>query len=137
MSEMEEVPDGFESMERGGPYFMMIAPAYRRVDDQQLVFGLRIDSRHTNMHGNAHGGMLVTLVDGALHDNLIRGRVPGARITTVHMSVDFLEPVRQGDWLEAHVRVSKQGRTLCFAECELRVGAKPVLRAGGVFAETR
>lgn len=47
---------------------MMIAPAYRRIDGEQLVFGLRIDSSRTNMHGDAHGGMLVTLVDGALHD---------------------------------------------------------------------
>ncbi len=136
MNDTPVVPPGFEPVERGGPYFMMMAPAYRRIDaDECIVLGLPIDGRHTNMHGNAHGGMLVTLADGALHDNLIRGRARGVRIATVHMSVDFLGPVRQGDWLEAHVRVTRQGRNLCFAECELRVGERAVLRAGGVFAE--
>jgi uncharacterized protein (TIGR00369 family) len=129
------VPPGFEAVTRGGPFFMALAPVYRRISGQALVLGLHIDVKHANAHGNAHGGMLTTVADGALHDNLVRGRGPDARIVTVSMSVDFLSPARVGDWLEAHVTVTRQGRSLCFADCLLRVGERAVLRASAVFAQ--
>jgi acyl-coenzyme A thioesterase PaaI-like protein len=52
---------------------------------------------------------------------------------TVNLNVDYLGPVREGEWLEAHVDVLKTGGTFINASCLLKVGERLVLRANGVF----
>lgn len=136
MSGNLDLPEGFASVTRGGPFFMTLAPVYRRIDADTVVLAVRVEEKHANSDGNAHGGMLVTMADGALYDNLMRGRAPGARIVTVNMSVDFLSPARVGDWLEAHVSINRQGQLLGFADCLLRVGERRVLRASGTFVQS-
>jgi uncharacterized protein (TIGR00369 family) len=130
-----EVPEGFVPVERGGPFFMALAPVYRRRDEEAVVLGLRIDHRHANSHGNAHGGMLVTLADGALYDNLMLRRTSEQQMVTVNLSVDFISAARVGDWLEAHVHVYRRGQLLGFADCVLRAGSRVVLRASATFVQ--
>jgi acyl-coenzyme A thioesterase 13 len=44
----------------------LIGPVHVREADGGRVFGLRIEERHRNAGGVAHGGLLATLVDYAL-----------------------------------------------------------------------
>ncbi len=128
-------PEGFKPLDRGGPYFAHLGPLFSRRDEANMVvIGLRVVKKHTNMLGITHGGMLVTFADGALGINLSIARNPPQSMVSVHLSSDFLDSARPGDWLEAHVRVHKQGTRLSFAECELTVGDKTILRCNGVFA---
>ena len=39
-----------------------------------------------------------------------------------------------GDWLEAHVTITKMGRRLAYASCDLRIGERHIMHASGVFA---
>jgi uncharacterized protein (TIGR00369 family) len=135
MSEAVPVPQGFEPLKRGGPYFSQLGPLYHRPGPSgTLVLGLRVDVSHTNMVGITHGGMLMTFADGALGINLsVAKGVPRSSVT-VHMSSDFIEAARAGDWLEAHVHIRKLGLRLSFADCELTVGERTILRASAVFA---
>ncbi|MGE5864940.1 MAG: PaaI family thioesterase [Rhizobacter sp.] len=129
------VPEGFTPLKRGGPYFAQLGPLYhRKVEDGTAVLGLRVEARHTNMIGITHGGMLVTFADGALGINLSIARNQPRSVVTVHLSTDFIDSARPGDWLEAHVRIRKVGRRLAFADCELRVGERAILSCSGVFA---
>jgi uncharacterized protein (TIGR00369 family) len=129
------VPAGFEPLSIGGPYFRALGPAYlRRTADGGAIVALRVDPRHLNVQGMAHGGMLATLADGALGINLglARGR-RGAQVT-VSLTADYLSGVRSGEWLEAHVVVTRMGKRLAYASCDLKVGARHVLRSSAVFA---
>ena len=131
-------PDGFEPLERGGPFFALLGPVHARRDAAgRLVIALEVAHKHTNMRGIAHGGMLATLCDAALGINIAMARRPLAPMVTVNLSTDYLEAARPGDWLEAHVHLRKSGRRLAFAECLLRVGDKVVARATGVFSAVR
>ncbi|HYG44536.1 MAG TPA: PaaI family thioesterase [Bordetella sp.] len=131
----DTLPEGFAAIERGGPFFQTLGPAYMRQEASgPIVLAIRIHARHTNMRGAAHGGMLVTLADGALNANLQQHYPPQQALVTVSLGTNFLAPVHVGDWVEAHVRVSRAGRRLCFAECELLVRERVVLRANSVFA---
>jgi uncharacterized protein (TIGR00369 family) len=130
-----EVPAGYKPLQRGGPYFLSLGPLYTRRDAGNLVvIALRVSEKHTNMLGITHGGMLVTLADGAMGINLAILRDPTQAMVSVHLSSDFLGSARVGDWLEAHVRIAKQGRRISFADCELRVGETVLHRCNGVFA---
>jgi len=131
----DSIPEGYTPLVPGGPWLAAAGPIYQRpAPDGGVVIALRIGTQHTNMRGIAHGGMLVTLADSALGRNVYLTRKPPEPMVSVNLSTDFLGAVKVGDWLEAHVEVRKQGARLSFAECQLRVGDRVVLRCSGVFA---
>jgi uncharacterized protein (TIGR00369 family) len=129
------VPEGYRPLLAGGPYFRALGPVYSRPQaDGGAVIALRVTDAHLNIQGVTHGGMLSTLADGALGINiaLARGRRGGQ--VTVSLTADFLSGGRVGDWLEAFVTVTRMGRRLAYASCDLKVGARHVLRSSAVFA---
>ena len=132
----DAIPEGFEPLPGPfGPYFTALGPLYQRPGPGGTVcMALRLAEQHINIQGFAHGGMLLTLADGALGINLGRQRQPPQLHVTVSMSSDFLSSARVGEWLEALVTVRKLGRRLSFGECLLQVGERVVLRASGVFS---
>ena len=128
------IPEGFHPLKRVGPFIDLFGPIYVRSEGRSRIVAVRVSDKHLNTGGIAHGGMLVTLADSALGINLSYYRDPPRRMVTVSLSTDFLLPATLGDWIEAHVVVQKIGIHLAFANCNLRVGDKNILRASGVFA---
>ncbi|MEO8652947.1 MAG: PaaI family thioesterase [Ramlibacter sp.] len=131
-----DIPEGFKRLEAGGPYFRQMGPAYLRLGDdgKSGVLALRVAVNHLNVQGICHGGMLTTMADSALGMNLslARGRRGGQ--VTVSLTADFLSGAREGDWLEAHVVITRMGKRLAYASCDLKVGDRHVLRSSAVFA---
>ncbi|MBD8631574.1 MAG: PaaI family thioesterase [Massilia sp.] len=127
-------PPGFERLNRGGPYMANLGELYCRRGDGGIVFAMRIEDKHTNMRGIAHGGMLASLADSALGLGLTLYCEGRQSFVTVNLSTDFIDAARPGDWVEAHVEVQKMGKRMAFANCFLQVGARRILRASGVFA---
>ena len=133
------VPEGYEPLVHGGPYFRALGAIYGRpAPDEGLVVALRVDDAHLNMQGLTHGGMLTTLADGALGITIglaqLRARGRRQAQVTVSLNADFLSSAKVGDWLEAHVAITRMGQRMAFANCDLRVAGKQVLRANAVFA---
>jgi uncharacterized protein (TIGR00369 family) len=129
-----EIPAGFERLKRGGPFMAALGFLYCRREPGKIVIAMRIDDRHTNMRGIAHGGMLASLADSALGLGLTLSCDGRHSFVTVNLSTDFIDAARPGDWAEAHVHIGRIGSRVAFADCELRVGDKRILRASGVFA---
>jgi uncharacterized protein (TIGR00369 family) len=131
-------PPGFERLNRGGPYMANLGELYcRKVEAEregEIVFAMRIEDKHTNMRGIAHGGMLASLADSSLGLGLTLYCKGRQSFVTVNLSTDFIDAARPGDWVEAHVEVQKLGKRMAFANCFLQVGARRILRASGVFA---
>jgi uncharacterized protein (TIGR00369 family) len=134
MSETLDIPEGFRPLNRGGQFLAQLGPLYLKKAGDQYIIGLRIEERHTNIRGIAHGGMLLTLADSALGIVLSSSRTPPQPMVTVNLSTDFVECANPGDWVEAHVDIQRIGKRLAFANCYLRVGERRILRASGVFA---
>lgn len=130
----EDIPAGFERLQRGGPYMAGLGDLYLRQEDGQIVIAMHVNERHTNMRGIVHGGMLASLADTALGIGLTLSCEARHSFVTVSLTNDYLEAARPGDWLEAHVQVDRIGGRVAFAGCRLQVGEKLVLRATGVFA---
>ncbi len=99
----EPIPAGFELVPSGLGFTDVIQPCYRRIEDDVLVMGLRVEQHHCNIMGSCHGGVLLTLADIAAASgvNIACGRKGGS--PTVNLSVDFISVGRPGQWLEAHV----------------------------------
>ncbi|TRZ65273.1 MAG: PaaI family thioesterase [Rhodocyclaceae bacterium] len=129
------IPEGFKLLNRGGPFIAMLGPLYYRKQEQgNSIIALRIEDKHLNIRGIAHGGMLVTLADSALGIALSMSRTPPQPMVTVNLTTDFVDSAHPGDWVEAHVDIQRVGKRMAFANCYLHVGEKRILRASGVFA---
>jgi acyl-coenzyme A thioesterase 13 len=129
------VPHGFRELGRANsPFLSSLGPLYGKDEGKSLVIGLRIEEKHLNTRGVAHGGMLVTLADSAMGIVIAMSRTPPEPMVTVNLTTDFADVARAGDWVEARVDVQKIGRRLAFASCHLWVGDKRILRASGIFA---
>jgi acyl-coenzyme A thioesterase 13 len=135
VSDEAAVPQGFKALRRGSsPFLSSLGPLYARGEGAGVVIALRIEEKHLNTRGVAHGGMLVTLADSALGIVIAMARTPPQPMVTVNLTTDFADVARAGDWVEARVDVQKIGKRLAFANCHLWVGEKRILRASGIFA---
>lgn len=130
-----DVPEGFVPLQAGGPWSKALGPLWCRHDDAgRPVFAIRVLENHLNNQRIAHGGMLTTFADGTLGYALAMAVGRRGASVTASMTADFLSSARLGDWLESHVTITKRGRRLAYARCELRVGSRQVMHASGVFA---
>lgn len=129
------IPEGFRRLEAGGPYVRQLGPIYTRAGEGgTTIVALRVANHNLNTQSVAHGGMLTTLADTALGINVAIARGQRGAQVTVSFTADFLSEVREGDWLEAHVAITRLGKRLAYANCDLKVGERQVLRSSAVFA---
>jgi uncharacterized protein (TIGR00369 family) len=131
---MTEVPAGFEPLFRTSPFLEMLGPFFYRRTENTLVIGLRVEDKHTNARGAAHGGLLLTLADIALGYAAAFSADPPLSLTTANISADLAGQARVGDWVEAHVDIQKIGSRLVFANAYLLVGLERIARTSAVFA---
>jgi acyl-coenzyme A thioesterase PaaI-like protein len=108
-----------------GPYFN--GPSDKACSRQAFF----ILGRHCNSVGILHGGMITAFLDGLLASAV--ARASGMTPITMHLSVDFLDMGRRGEWVMGEAWVTKLARENAFVEGVARVGGKDVARVSGVF----
>jgi acyl-coenzyme A thioesterase 13 len=132
-----DIPEGFAPFPWRSPFLDLMGPLYEKRGRTGLTLGLRIDERHTNRRGVAHGGMLVTLADVLLGYGTSSSRDDPRGLITANLTADFAGVARLGDWVEGRTDVQRFGRSLAFANCYLQVGERRIVRVSGVFAVGR
>lgn len=130
---MIPVPAGFSPFEKSSPFLDLVGPLFAKLDDRGLVLGIRIEERHCNRRGFAHGGLLVTLADLVLGYSSGHGSDVSKALVTINLSADFAGSAQLGDWVEVHADVQQAGRSIAFANCYLSVGDRRLVRVSGVF----
>ncbi len=130
---MATIPDGFEPFAYSSAFLDAVGPLYQGArPDGTLLLGLRIEERHCNRRGFAHGGLLVALADLVLGYSL--GSAGGQRgLLTVNLTTDFAGAAQLGQWVEACADVQKAGGSLAFANCYITADGKRIVRASGIF----
>jgi uncharacterized protein (TIGR00369 family) len=129
---MPDLPQGYAPFERSSPFLDAVGPLFQKIEGDTLLLGLRIEERHCNRRGYAHGGLLVTLADLVLGYNLVRAGGSGGGIT-VNLSTDFAGSAQRGDWVEARADVQKAKGSVAFANCYISVGDRRIVRGSGIF----
>lgn len=111
------------------PGFMgLIGPLWTRRTEQGWQYGLPAAPKHLNPAGVVHGGALLTLADHVM--SAVAWEACGRQAClTLDMSAQFLNAVRQGDWLVADAQVVRQSRGLIFMEVALAVDRKVAVKA--------
>ena len=114
---------GFSTL--NGPYF------YRPGGGEMSEQAFFAQKRHANGLGLVHGGMLSAFMDGVLAAAVWRGT--GKTALTIHLSIDFLDMARVGEWVMGEAKVTRATRDVAFAQGRAYVGGKDVVRCSGVF----
>ena len=127
-------PAGFKQRAQLSPFNELTGPLYSRREGEGYVIGLRVLEKHCNRRGIMHGGMLATLADVALGNNLAHQSSPPRGMVTASLTINFAGSAKVGDWLEAHVEVQKHGSRLSFANCYICCGEKRIAHASALFA---
>ena len=145
---MNSIPEGFEPFATNSPYSVHIGPLYIKLLNDEVIFGLPVKQQHCNSGGVLHGGMVNTLADLAIGNNIglvlaaragadgtpaSGARQGGAPIATVSMTTDFAGSAKQGDWVEVHVDVQRVGRSMAFANAYLISNDTRFARTSAVF----
>jgi len=124
-------PDGFVLQAGRGAFTTHNGPYYTKPTDDGVAQAFYALGRHCNGVGLIHGGMLSAFLDGLLAG--AAGRATGSTPVTVHLSIDFLDMGRAGDWVIGEARVTRSTRDLAFVEGQASVGGRDLARASGVF----
>jgi uncharacterized protein (TIGR00369 family) len=131
--ELASVPEGFEQLDEGLGYSDSLQPFYRRLDGDDVSFGLVVLEQHANLMGICHGGCLMTLADIAAATS-INVRLPKpAGLPTINLGFDFVSPGRFGHWLQTRTHLVEVKRRFGFCAGVIEDGDKPVLRYSGTF----
>jgi acyl-coenzyme A thioesterase PaaI-like protein len=121
-------PAGFVASSGRGRFSTHNGPYFHRDDGAQAFFAL---ARHCNSIGLIHGGMLSAFLDGLLAG--AAGRGTGSTPITVHLSIDFLDMGRAGEWVIGESSLTRSSSDLAFVEGRAHVGGRNLARATGVF----
>ncbi len=130
---MDDIKEGFTPLFRTSPFLDLLGPFYQKRTPEGLAIGLRVDEKHCNARGTAHGGLMATLADIALGYNAAFTQDPPLNLVTTSMSTDFAGVAKRGDWLEASVDIQKAGSRLVFANAYLSVNGERIVRSSASF----
>jgi uncharacterized protein (TIGR00369 family) len=124
------IPAGFKPLRHIDPATGQLG-LFQRSEKGHLTIGLQVEPHHCNGLGHCHGGVLATLADLQLGANVFR--MLGYGGPTISLTLDYLEGVPMGQWVEGRTELLKQGERVAFMQCVLTVAGRPVVRASGTF----
>ncbi|WP_445571829.1 PaaI family thioesterase [Pseudomonas sp. E102] len=128
-----DIPQDFKPLFRSSPFLDLLGPFYYRENSEGFTIGIRVEERHTNARGLAHGGLFMALADIALGYSAAFSKDPPLKLVTTTLTADFAGSAKIDDWLEAVVDIQKTGSRLVFANSYISVGDERVVRASASF----
>lgn len=131
------IPEGFAPHFRKSGLTDPWEPLYSRRTANAVIIGLRAGPAHANGRGFVHGGLVSALADNAMGLSCKLGLDAATGLVTVGLSVDFIVPARQGQWLEIRPVVMKTGRTLSFCTATIHADDTLCARANATFQAVR
>jgi acyl-coenzyme A thioesterase PaaI-like protein len=124
------IPEGFVPLKKVDQATALLG-LFERSEDGHVSFGLLVGPQHCNGGGHCHGGVLATLADLQLGANVFR--MIGCGGPTISLTLDYLEGVPMGHWIEGRTELLKRGGRVAFMQCILMMDSRPVVRASGTF----
>ncbi|MEZ5945722.1 MAG: PaaI family thioesterase [Hyphomonas sp.] len=125
-------PPGFALRPTRGKFSIHNGPSYLAEADGDIRSGMWVLDRHCNGHGFMHGGMICAFADSALAWAV--WLATGRSSVTIKLTMEFMDIVQEGTWLEAHPEVKGIDGELVHVMCTLvKPGGALVARADAVF----
>ncbi|MEL6978304.1 MAG: PaaI family thioesterase [Pseudomonadota bacterium] len=112
-------------------------PFFFREDERGPVAAFRVEHKHLNGAGVAHGGLLMTFADVALFAIAGPAFAENEYGFTVAFASEFLDGPREGEYVEARGDLLRAGGTLLFARGLITAEGRPCLNFSGTIKRIR
>jgi acyl-coenzyme A thioesterase PaaI-like protein len=128
-------PQGFAPVQTEG-FGGYAGPVARGEDGGGTVFLLDIARQHLNGDERLHGGMMMSLASIVMGEvaNVAAAAQDGATARPLSVNCDFVAAGEPGERVEGRAEVTRATRSVLFITGELRVGARILMTATGVYA---
>ncbi len=115
-----------------GPFADVVGPLYMRRDNSGTTYGFRVEARHSNVRGNLHGGMLMTLADQILGLTVVEA-IGHMSLVTISLNNEFVAAANIGDWLIGRGEIIRRTQTLVFIRGIIRRDEEVILNSSGIW----
>ena len=113
--ELEEV---LQKIYEKNPFIHLLEMKLESGTGEGALFSMPIVSGiHTNLHGNAHGGAILSLADTSMGASCA---FHNKKVVTLDINMNYLKPALPGKMLYAQSKIIHNGRTTLVIECEVR-----------------
>jgi uncharacterized protein (TIGR00369 family) len=102
----------------GSPYYRHIGMELVEFTADGCVMKMRIDTEHSNIYGNAHGGALASLADSTCGLSLAAVLTEDEYTVTQNLYVNYVRPVPPGV-LTTRGRLIYRGKTTALLEADI------------------
>lgn len=123
------VPAGYVRHDLPGGFCRIFGPLY--LDKQNGRMAFRVDEQHLNPVDGLHGGALAAFVDA--HIALFYPDNEAIHCPTINLNIDYLQPAKMGDWVEADVSLVRTTRRLVFTQSLIRVDDSVIGRVTALY----
>jgi acyl-coenzyme A thioesterase PaaI-like protein len=124
-------PEGFVPFAARGPFSSHIGPFAHAPGADRPTHGFVVQAHHCNTRRILHGGMILAFMDGVLAH--AAATADGRGGVTAHLSGDFLDMARAGDWVTGEAWLVAVDQDLVHVEGAAKVGERPIWRGGAIF----
>lgn len=128
-------PQGFTPVQTEG-FGGFAGPVMGGEDASGAVFLFDIARQHLNGDDRLHGGMMMSLASIVMGEvaNTAAAAQDGATARPLSVNCDFVAAGEPGERVEGRAEVTRATRSVLFITGELRVGARILMTATGVYA---
>ncbi len=102
--------------------------SFKKIDDSNFEFSIKISDNVLNTGGIAHGGFIATIADTGM-GNAAHLAAGNRRCVTINLDIKFISAGKLNEKLIGKVRVLKKTRTLVFINCEI-LGSSNIIATG-------
>ena len=112
-----------------GAFWHHLGMRVQDVGEGTATVRLDIKDELRQLYGYVHGGVLATLIDGAIGVAVQTTLAPGEATTTVDLQTMYSRPAKTGT-LRAKAKLVRRGGTLIFGECKIFDDADELIAHG-------
>ncbi|MCJ8345916.1 PaaI family thioesterase [bacterium] len=134
---MHPVPNGFTKMENNYGFSQITgADLYiKDVESKEICpeFAVCFQSKHQNLGGSIHGGVLLTYIDHVSAMAIFKSLEPQARIVTIQLNSNFISRGKSDFYIVAKPKIVRRTPSLIFVECNLYLNDRIILSSSGIW----
>ena len=106
--------------------------SFKKVDEANFEFSIKILENFLNTGGIAHGGFIATIADTGM-GNAAHITAGNKRCVTINLDIKFISAAKLNETLTGKVKILKKTRTLVFISCEILGSSNIVASASGTW----
>ena len=106
--------------------------SFKKIDESNFEFSIKILENFLNTGGIAHGGFLATIADTGM-GNAAHIAAGNKRCVTINLDIKFISAGKQNEILIGKVKILKRTKTLVFISSEIFSSEKIIATASGTW----